>query len=133
MGLDTTHDAFHGAYSAFNRFRQAIAKAAGGSWPPHADPIEYPNPEQWYWDESYSEETHRGLFALMMHSDCEGEISPEDCVCVANDLETLLPALDEMGSGGGHLEREGGIGAVTRKFITGCRLAATENKPLGFH
>jgi len=35
MGLDTTHDAFHGAYSAFNRFRQIVCRAIGGSFPPH--------------------------------------------------------------------------------------------------
>ena len=29
MGLDTSHDCWHGAYSAFNRWRCAIAKAAG--------------------------------------------------------------------------------------------------------
>lgn len=29
MGLDTTHDCWHGAYSAFMRWRRGIAKAAG--------------------------------------------------------------------------------------------------------
>ena len=29
MGLDTTHDCFHGAYSAFSRWRNAVAEAAG--------------------------------------------------------------------------------------------------------
>jgi hypothetical protein len=29
MGLDTTHNCWHGAYSAFMRWRQEIAKAAG--------------------------------------------------------------------------------------------------------
>lgn len=29
MGLDTSHDAWHGAYSAFTRFRHALAEAAG--------------------------------------------------------------------------------------------------------
>lgn len=29
MGLDTSHDCWHGAYSAFNRWREGIAKAAG--------------------------------------------------------------------------------------------------------
>lgn len=36
MGLDTSHDAFHGAYSAFNRLRQEVSRARGGSFPPHA-------------------------------------------------------------------------------------------------
>ena len=29
MGLDTTHDCWHGAYSAFMRWRQEIARIAG--------------------------------------------------------------------------------------------------------
>lgn len=29
MGLDTTHDCWHGAYSAFHRFRHGIARAIG--------------------------------------------------------------------------------------------------------
>jgi hypothetical protein len=29
MGLDTSHDAWHGAYSAFTRWRNTVAAAAG--------------------------------------------------------------------------------------------------------
>jgi hypothetical protein len=29
MGLDTTHDCWHGSYGGFNRWRNAIAAAAG--------------------------------------------------------------------------------------------------------
>lgn len=130
MGLDCSHDAFHGAYSAFNRFRQAIAKAMGGSWPPHEDMSL--NPEQWYWGDGYNEETHRGIFVLMSHSDCDGEISPKDCLLVAHDLESLLPKLDAMGDGGGHIARGGGYGSVARVFIVGCREAAETNEALLF-
>lgn len=35
MGLDISHDAFHGAYSAFNSLRQEVAHAVGGSYGPH--------------------------------------------------------------------------------------------------
>ena len=31
MGLDTTHNAWHGSYTGFTRWRQAVAKAAGWS------------------------------------------------------------------------------------------------------
>ena len=34
MGLDTTHDAFHGSYSSFDSLRQAVAHAAGTGYPP---------------------------------------------------------------------------------------------------
>jgi hypothetical protein len=32
MGLDTTHDCWHGAYSAFMRWRRKLAEVAG--YPP---------------------------------------------------------------------------------------------------
>lgn len=136
MGLDCSHDAFSGAYSAFNRFRQAVCKAMGGSFPPHetdrhedGDVLE---PDKWYWGTGFNEETHPGLFVFLAHSDCDGEISPEDCTKVANDLETLLPKVEALGSGGGHIERDGGYGAVCRRFIAGCREAAKDNEPIVF-
>lgn len=37
MGLDVTHGAFSGAYSAFNNLRRFLLRSIGGSWPPHDD------------------------------------------------------------------------------------------------
>ena len=131
MGLDCSHDAFHGAYSSFDRFRQAVAKAIGGSFPEHKD--RELDPQMWYWGDGYSKETHPGLYVFLCHSDCGGDISPEDCEKVADELEVLLPAIESQGSGAGHIERDGGYGAVTRRFIKGCRLAAEKNERLDFH
>ena len=130
MGLDCSHDAFHGAYSAFNRFRQAVAKAMGGSYPPHEDKTLDEN--LWYWGDGFTRSTHPGLYVFFMHSDCDGEISPDDCEKVANELEALLPEIEKFGSGGGHLERAGGLRRVTEKFIAGCREARAANDPLTF-
>lgn len=152
MGLDTSHDAFHGAYSAFNRFRQIVCQAAGGSFPSHYkrnDDGSYVRDEaglfvidnsldgeNWYIGDEYSEESHPGLWAFLCHSDCDGEIPPETCVKVAADLEALLPEIERLetihGLGGGHIEGRGGFSEVTRKFIAGCRDAASENEPLVF-
>ena len=69
-----------------------------------------------------------------MHSDCDGEISPELCAHVANELEALLPKIEALGwSDGGHIGARGGYVECTRKFIAGCRAAAAEGVPLGFH
>lgn len=136
MGLDCSHDAFHGAYSAFNRFRQAIAKAMGGSYPPHE--TEYHEdgdkllPNMWYWGKEYNELLHPGLYVFLSHSDCDGEISPVNCIMVANDLEKLLPIIEKYGVGVGHIEREGGFGGVCQKFINGCRLAYKNSEALEF-
>ena len=68
----------------------------------------------------------------MSHSDCDGEISPEDCTKVANELEALLSEIEKEGEGGGHILGAGGYGSVTKKFIKGCRLAAQDNEVLEF-
>ena len=140
MGLSTTHDAFRGAYSAFNRFRKKVADAIGGSFAPHDNPEL--DPKYWYWwagegeknPFGYSKETHPGLYEFFMHEDCEGEISPEKCILVADELEALLPNIARIDDGGGgHIEYAGGYVAVTKRFIAGCRRAAAAGEPLIFH
>lgn len=148
MGLDTTHDAWHGAYSAFNRFRQAICEATGGSFPPHwqYEPdgtLKKGQDGRVLMKEGMNEEfvympdcapVGSGLREFLMHSDCDGEISPEMCVKVADELESILPKIEALGwIAGGHIAARGGFVEVTRKFIAGCRAAAAENVPLGFH
>lgn len=130
MGLDTTHDAFHGAYSAFNRFRQSVAKAMGGSFPPHQE--KGLDDSKWYWGDGYGEQTHPGLYLFLKHSDCDGELSPEECELVATDLEAILPVLEKEGEGSGHILNQGGYAKVCQKFIKGCRLAAQQNETLYF-
>ena len=149
MGLDCSHDALHGAYSAFNRLRQAVAEAMGGSYPPHwmytedGHLVEDSNgrvvyrtdldEERWYWGEDYSEFTHPGLAEFMGHSDCDGEILPAMCTRVADDLETLLPRIEALGwPEHGHIKARGGFSEVTKAFISGCRKAAANNEPLKF-
>ena len=165
MGLDTSHGAWHGAYSAFYRWRCAIAEAAnvpldlmegfyvrgedamGGD--PSQEALDWMKPRSggplcgshlgpvihsWF------ERVHRWLpiswsifgddplVVLLPHSDCDGEIAPEDCGRIADRLEGLLPQLE--GNGGGHL---GDIQDKTRTFIEGCRAAHAAGEPLRFH
>ncbi len=134
MGLDVSHDAFSGAYSAFSRFRQIVARAMGGSFPPHSDREKFPEAEMWYWGEGFSQRTHPGLFAFMVHSDCDGSIMPSTCGRLADELEALLPEIEKLDNGGGgHIQREGGYAAVTKRFIAGCRRANAERRRLIFH
>jgi hypothetical protein len=107
-----------------------VARVTGGSFPPHEDADL--KAMDWYWGDGYSEETHPGLFVFFMHSDCDGEIAPEKCVQVADELEALLPAVEAEGQGAGHIESAGGYGAVLERFIKGCRMAAAANVPLEF-
>lgn len=147
MGLDTSHGAWHGAYSAFMRWRQKIAQVAG--LPPlnlmegffekgnYLDPFrDYA--KQWpelaatfydslpiRWEALKSDPLH----VLLHHSDCDGEITPEDCAKIADRLQELLPLLP-AGDSGGHI---GDYRDKTQTFIDGCRAAAQANEPLDFH
>lgn len=146
MGLDCSHDAFHGAYSAFNSFRQAVAFAVDGSFPPHYKRDEKGNflrdeadrlirdtsldEESVYTGDDYTQEKYPGLFEFLMHSDCDGEISPQSCKIVADDLEPLLVKMPDESFG--HIARDGGYRKVLQRFIDGCRAAHAEGQSLKF-
>jgi len=141
MGLDCSHDAFHGAYSAFNRLRQAVCAAIGGSFPPHWQDPSNPtsaevnsdkSPHHFYLPDGFEKEKHPGLVEFLMHSDCDGEIEPRMCERVADELEDIIPDVIALGwAVSGHLSLLGWEGTL-RAFIAGCRLAAALNEPLRF-
>ena len=150
MGLDTSHDAWHGAYSAFKRWREKLAEVAGlpplmmmeGFWVAGEAP--YDPATLIFHDPSGKEAVQRfhsglpikwdclkpdPLHKLLFHSDCDGEIAAEDCGPIADSLEKLLPLLPN-GGGGGHIDNWRG---KTEQFIKGLREAAAENESLDFH
>ena len=133
MGLDTSHDAWHGAYRAFTRFRNALASAAG------YDVVERDILVDWghvtrenlygEWDSTPCGTLGPDpLLFLIMHSDCDGHIEPEHCALLADRLAGLLPKLGGQ-DGGGHL---GDIATATQRFIDGCRAAAAAGERLEF-
>ncbi len=149
MGLDTSHDAWHGGYGSFMVWRQEIAKAAG--LPPlelmegFYNPLSASGlPTRYHGVETRSERyladldqrlpirwsclKKSPLHKLLYHSDCDGKISARYCGPIANALEALLPKLN--GTYGGHL---GDIREKTQKFIDGLRRAAAAHEPLEFH
>jgi hypothetical protein len=149
MGLDTTHDAWHGAYSAFMRWREKLAEAAG--LPPLrmmecffvAGNAPY-DPSTMVYDKTAKETVQRfleglpikweclkpdALHELLYHSDCEGDIPADRCAAIADSLERIMPNIPE-GDGGGHI---GNWKEKTQKFIDGLRKAAAANEPLEFH
>lgn len=131
MGLDCSHGAFHGAYSAFNRFRQAVASAAGGSYPPHDNDALDQN--RWYAG-NWKNPERPGLTEFFNHSDCDGKIAPALCAVIADEIEALLPEIARQAPrfDGGHIDREGGMYQVAKNFIAGCREAASLAEPLTF-
>lgn len=147
MGLDCSHNAWHGAYSAFMTWRRKIAEIVGiplelmeGFYSDDMNQIklaEFAGPNA----EAIIELVRRTcpikwsslkpdpLHALLYHSDCEGELSPDECASIATRLEDILPLLPN-GDAGGHI---GNWRDKTKAFIDGCRAAAAANEPLDFH
>lgn len=122
MGLDTTHDCWHGAYSAFNRWRTALCEVAGYGDLSQRDGFGGEIP----WPTTESDV----LIELLYHSDCDGDLKWEICGDLADRLEQLLPALEKKGDGGGHV---GYYAEKTRRFIAGLRLAHEARENVEFH
>lgn len=143
MGLDTTHDAWHGAYSAFSRWRDKLAEVAGYTFSKDERgraivDIDWGNIEtligrdllgRWPAVPVRPDGTPDPLIVLLAHSDCEGEIQVEMLTPLADRLEELLPLLEGL-EDGGHI---GNYVEKTRTFIDGLRSAAEEGEPVGFH
>lgn len=134
MGLDMSHDAWHGAYSAFTRFRNELAVAAG---------YELTRYDGTFFDivkldwDRFVEKNYYGdwdtppddpLMILIVHSDCEGEIPTEYCEHLANRIEQLIPKLSTVGAGHVPNPQE-----KARELVAGLRLAASEGEPIEFY
>lgn len=131
MGLDVSHDAFHGAYSAFSRFREAFIESIGGR--NDRGNMFAGEKSYWWFPEGMNSDTHPGIYEFMCHSDCDGEIAPDVCEKLAEEMEALLPFVEKWPDNlGGHIDTAGGFLAVTKKWIAGCRAAADEGVPLEF-
>lgn len=140
MGLDTSHGCWHGAYSAFTRWRNTIAEAAGYQL---MDPLPEEKAQGYFtkypmieWsgvvEENLQGEWHRTppdpLIVLIAHSDCDGVIHPAQAGPLADRLEELLPKLPE-GDGGGHI---GDWRAKTQQFVDGLRAAVAAGEDVDF-
>jgi hypothetical protein len=121
MGLDTSHDCWHGAYSAFMRWREKLAEVAG--LPPLRMMEGYDGAIRW---DSLKPDA---LHILLDHSDCAGSLASAVCGPLADSLERLLPLLPNE-DGGGHV---GPWKAKTQAFIDGLRLAASRGEDVEFH
>lgn len=128
MGLDTSHNAWHGSYSGFSNFRKAVCKAAnmgeldeyigfGGTKPfPHW--IDIP------------------VVPLLDHSDCDGYLGDKSNT-VRNEAILLGVAdyLDMLCDEGRLFDPEGKEGwyyRAARQFAKGCRDAADAGEVVEF-
>lgn len=152
MGLDTTHNAWHGSYSSFNSFRERIAKHLGipllfmeGFYEEGSiigDPLSMIKiacqnnqfgaagqlnkirqvlPIKW---ESLKP---MAIHSLLHHSDCDGSLSPEECLGIAEDIKTIISEVENN-----NLDDSYFINKL-QKFESGCRLAHSMGESIEFH
>ena len=127
IGLDTTHNCWHGSYSSFEHWRNTIAEAAGyklveDDWGWKCADIDwekYQNNLLGNWKETPSDP----LLVLIAHSDCDGFIYPDQALPLANRLEDVLKNLTSD---------KGWIVDATNQFIAGLRNAHKRNQKVGF-
>ena len=125
MGLDTTHDCWHGAYSSFNVWRNKVAEVAGYEI---KDFDGMPSPDiDWATvteDNLYGEwkrAPEDPLMILIAHSDWEGRIPAEYTKPLADRLTPLVPLLS------------GPWKKKTREFIDGLLDAHSNNEDVEFY
>lgn len=146
MGLDTSHNAWHGSYSSFNNWRRTIANAIGipldlmrGHYSIDGpfDPLSlvqyavnaYPQSKDQFERHRKNFPLHweafrpNPLHELLDHSDCDGELKWENCQKMADELRSILPQIDD----------ENWKKGATEKFIAGLELAFSQRENIDFH
>ena len=134
MGLDTTHDCWHGPYSQFMRWRQWISlfvmtergKAGDKEAQKIANMGATREAIEKAWADGHYNDQSIPINVLMNHSDCDGEIPAETCGPLADALESFM---DQMPERGIYDEQR----PATERFIRGLRKAAAAGEPVGFH
>lgn len=142
MGLDVSHDCWHGAYSAFARWRNELARVAGYEM----GEIEYDGGfkaegplvvlhERWTaenfqgdWPDGPPEDP---LLLLIVHSDCDGHLAPEHAEFLAMRLEQLMEQPNfPQGDVLGHIEN---WQKRTQQFVHGLRRASDAGETVEFY
>lgn len=133
MGLDTTHDAWHGAYSSFMEWRVWLANQIGLNlyeMEGFSD-RDYSNPNRKLgaikWDTVDDD-----LKYLLNHSDCDGYLTPTQCKKIASRLTDLLEG-KSIPESYTLADDDGYFLSKTKKFRDGCLKAFKDKQRLEFH
>jgi hypothetical protein len=126
MGLDTSHNAWHGPYSSFNRFRHWLASKAGI------------NLSEYY---GYGSKTatkdldsiNHKIMPLLNHSDCDGELTPVECKQIAEGIDEILNGLSKEEIEDPENEYHFSHLNKAKQFRDGCILAHSLNENIDFH
>ena len=151
MGLDTTHDCWHGAYSGFGLFREMVGRAAGLPYriakQQHRDgvtryvlDVDWDNvtPDQiagkWgkvipTWqrpDDIYGVAIHDPVLYLLIHSDCDGKLHRKYLPELKERLEEIEPTYERMTANDDYLRGR------LRAFINGLEAAIEQDQHVKF-
>ena len=87
MGTDFSHCEAHWSYSGFHRFRTRLASAANIELEAMEgfEPLDGQEAPGRSWDT-----VHDDLALFLDHSDCDGDLSPEDCLKIADRIEPII-------------------------------------------
>jgi hypothetical protein len=135
MGLDTSHDCWHGPYSAFMRWRMwlhyFIMLDRGQAGDKECEERSHAGADvaslERAWNEGVYADQSVPLNVLMQHSDCDGEIAADVCGPLADALEDL--ANRRMPPRALYDEQR----PATDRFIAGLRRAAASGETVKFH
>lgn len=119
MGLDTTHNCFHGPYSTFNRFRHSVAMQIGINLDDYS---------------AYNTNTEKDLSKLehdlmpfFNHSDCDGILTVEESKRIAKGLTDVLENFNDS------IEADYNFKEMVEQFRDGCLDAISANEEIDFH
>ena len=118
MGLDTSHDCYHGSYRNFSKWRCYLHSLISGE-----DDSNAALTAAWNRGHYEGNDATAIINILMNHLDCDGWIGNSNCLPLAAALCELL---DQMPPDG--VWRE-----TTNLFIEGLRLAACRGEDVAFH
>lgn len=119
MGLNTTHNCWHGPYSSFNAFRFALARQIGIN----LDEYDGYNSK----GTKDLETIEHDLQPLFNHSDCDGDLKVEESVQIVKGLNNVLDNFNE------ELQMPTNFKENIIQFRDGCLEAIHNNEIIKFH
>lgn len=145
MGLDTSHDCWHGPYGSFKEFRELVGRAAGLPYRRAADGDGYVLDIDWdpvsmrqiegHWDRKGPTVQSSGIYDppitdpvlyLLVHSDCDGKLRRGYLPALKKRLEELLPAYERLAEDRYSKHK-------LQTFIDGLQRAIDQGEHVDFH
>jgi hypothetical protein len=119
MGLDTSHNCWHGPYSSFNRFRYSLGYQIGINLDDYLG----------YGGKGTKDlkEINHDLMCLFNHSDCEGRLTIKECKSIVRGLNSVLDNFNE------NLDFDFNFKSKIIQFRDGCLDAISKRQMVKFH